>query len=751
MRDNGPTTDVEISFPEDSVLVSRTDGSGRIVFVNDAFVAVSGYSENELIGSPHNMVRHPDMPAAVFADLWRTIRADAPWEGLVKNRAKCGGFYWVQANVTPVTEDGRTIGYVSVRTKADPAAVAAADAIYSRVRQGQARHIRFKAGSIADDRLSGRLRRVTASYRGRIAISLSALCLSILLVGTIGYLGMRSATQALGEVYEKRTVALAQIQAVTGALNETLFQLSQLAQDLDEARPPAPRLQRLSRDREQLDAQSERLRGWMESPEELEAIDNWMKAKADIEERLIGPLLQYEDGSDISALRRLIGVDLSATYRKMTGLSRDLSSLQLAASGEAYQSSVGRLKTLLLAILLLAGLSVVMSGLVARGLWASMSGFLRRLEQNLFEVTRGNLRFQVRHERSPEFWQTAEAVRALRSRLQYAVVERQHIAAAAETLRRKGLLDVADNLEGEVLEAARTMAASSRQLERNAQTLGVSGHNNAGNADVVAASAGRASVNARAVAAAAETLSASILEISQQVAEASRIADEATARAGNANSFVGSLATTAATIGKVVQLIRDIAGQTSLLALNATIEAARAGDAGKGFAVVASEVKSLATQTGHATQEIGAQIASVQNETGRGVAALQDIAAVIQKVEQVSSVIAAAVQKQRGVTDEIALNAERAAQETTDVSGKIDAIVRLASSTGDAAVQVFEASSTLTQGAESIRTSLFQFLTTLRGQQDAAREPARTETTRARETRDAGEVSDDRGSIELFG
>src|SRR5690349_2477722 len=113
MRDNGPITDREVEMGDGVMLVSGTDAAGRISFANQAFVDISGFSEPELVGSPHNIVRHPHMPEAAFADLWATIKAGNPWDGLVKNRTKNGDFYWVRANVTPVVEGGQITGYIS--------------------------------------------------------------------------------------------------------------------------------------------------------------------------------------------------------------------------------------------------------------------------------------------------------------------------------------------------------------------------------------------------------------------------------------------------------------------------------------------------------------------------------------------------------------------------------------------------------------------------------------------------------------
>jgi aerotaxis receptor len=139
MRTNLPVTNREVELSADQAIVSKTDLNGNITYVNPYFVQVSGFSEDELIGAPQNILRHPDMPPEAFADLWHSIKGGTPWTGLVKNRCKNGDFYWVKANITPIREAGRTLGYMSVRTKAEPDQVAAAQAAYQLIRAGDKR------------------------------------------------------------------------------------------------------------------------------------------------------------------------------------------------------------------------------------------------------------------------------------------------------------------------------------------------------------------------------------------------------------------------------------------------------------------------------------------------------------------------------------------------------------------------------------------------------------------------------------
>ncbi|MDR1936182.1 MAG: methyl-accepting chemotaxis protein [Candidatus Accumulibacter sp.] len=137
MRKNLPVTNVETLLPEDQFIYSRTNLKGQIDEANDAFCEISGFSREELLGRPHNMVRHPDVPPAAFEDLWRDLKAGLPWRGLVKNRRKDGGFYWVVANVSPVRENGQVVGYQSVRSRPSREEVAGAEKAYARINAGE--------------------------------------------------------------------------------------------------------------------------------------------------------------------------------------------------------------------------------------------------------------------------------------------------------------------------------------------------------------------------------------------------------------------------------------------------------------------------------------------------------------------------------------------------------------------------------------------------------------------------------------
>jgi aerotaxis receptor len=161
MRQNLPVTNREVLVQDDQAIVSKTDMNGNIVYVNPYFSQVSGFSEAELLGSPQNIVRHPDMPAEAFADLWASIQAGTPWTGLVKNRCKNGDFYWVRANVTPIREAGKTIGYMSVRVKADKDQVKAAEEAYAAIRNKEGGNIVIKHGQIVRPGLAHLLHNLT--------------------------------------------------------------------------------------------------------------------------------------------------------------------------------------------------------------------------------------------------------------------------------------------------------------------------------------------------------------------------------------------------------------------------------------------------------------------------------------------------------------------------------------------------------------------------------------------------------------
>lgn len=183
MKNNGPVTGREHRIPLNSTLMSTTDIKGIITHCNGAFVEASGFSRDELIGQPHNIIRHPDMPAAAFADLWATIKQGSSWSMLVKNRRKNGDHYWVQANVTPLMSDGKIEGFLSIRTAPDRAQQKQAEALYASFRSAESRGgalgLKICRGRVISTGALGTLGRIAASAREGALTALPSLSVAL--------------------------------------------------------------------------------------------------------------------------------------------------------------------------------------------------------------------------------------------------------------------------------------------------------------------------------------------------------------------------------------------------------------------------------------------------------------------------------------------------------------------------------------------------------------------------------------------
>jgi methyl-accepting chemotaxis protein len=283
-----------------------------------------------------------------------------------------------------------------------------------------------------------------------------------------------------------------------------------------------------------------------------------------------------------------------------------------------------------------------------------------------------------------------------------------------EAAKQRALQEVAGKFEQSVGNIVTTVAAAATELEHTARSMSSIAEATSGKAVAVSAAAEQATTSVSQVANSTEELNQAVGEISRQVTQASRIASAGVVRARTTSDIMTQLSQTAEKIGQVVSLISDIAAQTNLLALNATIESARAGEAGRGFAVVAAEVKALAGQTSKATEEIGQQIAAMQDISRQSVAAISEIQSTINEIDSVSTAISAAVEEQSATTREISRSTGEAAVGTKEVTRHITEVQREASETGDAATQVVEASSELGRQAEQLRRQVDTFLASLR-------------------------------------
>jgi len=290
------------------------------------------------------------------------------------------------------------------------------------------------------------------------------------------------------------------------------------------------------------------------------------------------------------------------------------------------------------------------------------------------------------------------------------MAERRGAEEAAQRQRTATIEQMIGDFRATVTAVIAAVTDNVSRMETTARTLSSIAAEADNQARAASTSSEQTSSNVRSVAGATEELGASILEISDQASQANGVVERAAEIAQSADQLVGQLSSGAARIGDVVKLIRAIAEQTNLLALNATIEAARAGDAGRGFAVVASEVKTLASQTAKATEDISAQIGAIQGSTAQAVEAIRQISGVMGDISRFTSTIAASVEEQSASTQEIGRNVHEAATGARELAGNMATVTEAIEETNRSATHVLDASSALTAQAGTLQQAVDEFL-----------------------------------------
>jgi methyl-accepting chemotaxis protein len=368
-------------------------------------------------------------------------------------------------------------------------------------------------------------------------------------------------------------------------------------------------------------------------------------------------------------------------------------------------------------------LAIAVGALIAGVLLAWLIGHsiarpVGRLTAVMKALAAGDLDSEIgNRDRGDEIGEMARAVGVFKAsaldvrRLQ---AEKETMKKASEAERRATMLSMADAFELSVNGVVAGVAAGVGTVRSSADSMSSVAGETTRQSTAAAIASEQTAMNVQTVAASAEELSASFAEIGRQVAHSLEIAGRAVGEAEATGETVRSLADAAQKIGDVVKLIQAIAGQTNLLALNATIEAARAGEAGRGFAVVASEVKALAAQTARATEDIGLQVAAIQDVTKITVEAIGGIGATVRSVNEVAATIAAAVEEQLAATNEIARNVQEASAGTAEVSANIAGVTEAAVNSGHNAAAVLAAASDLSGQSVALQREVDAFLSGIR-------------------------------------
>ena len=706
MRVNEPVTNREIVMQDGDILVSRTDSGGRIVFVNRSFIDISGFSEQELIGQPHNIVRHPQMPKEAFADLWRTIQAGKSWEGLVKNRTKIGDFYWVRANVTPIVEEGAIKGFLSVRSKPSRDEVAAAGAVYEQFVAGRAGNRRVEGGQVVRRGLAATLSMLKQSVMARVMATLLVLSLSMALIAALGAKGQWNAGSHMGGMYEEQILPLLQLKNVADKYAVDIVDATHKVRNGGSSGLSwTEAASSIESARKAIDEQWSAFTASSLTPEETRLRDETVPLLQDADAKLdeLAAILQTQDHAKLDAFVK------DTLYQKIDPILAKISQLidiqpKLAEENLATIAAAGTMDLYVNAIVffLAIGIALVMGFVVYRSLHAPV----RRLDSQLSAIARGEYNSLVPDDPIVEYRPISAIIRAMRAQLSYGVLEKRELDEQAAQKRKQALRDMADSVESETTDTVNSIAAFTGEMSGSATQMTEAARSVSLNSQAVAAAATEALSSAQTVSSATEELAASIREIGAQVAQTAEVSRQATSTSEHAMADMNQLSSVVERITSITGVIREVAAQTNLLALNATIEAARAGDAGKGFAVVANEVKNLALQTANSTTDIERTVEEIRAATQTTISSVSNIVTRINEVNTFTTNIATAVEQQAAATGEIARSVDQVADAAKEVAQRINDVASQAELSEQQASQVSKHASQVDESVTDLRVAI---------------------------------------------
>jgi aerotaxis receptor len=689
---NQPVTQREKPFPPGCYLVSKTDLKGIITYANEAFVQLSGFTRDELMGKNHSLVRHPDMPPQAFEDLWRTVKAGLPWTGIVKNRSKDGDHYWVEAFVVPVREGDRVVGYMSVRSQPSRESVRAAETLYQQLNQTKA----------PLDSTPPWWKRI--SIRTRL-IAIMAFIAAMLAGGAlVGIGGVHLSNEALERTYLLRLEPVEKIGRVATLMSDNRGQVM-LALQHNPANPfskmhdhpVAKHLDTIVKNRDEITGLLADLKRLPLGDAQQQALTQFVETREKYVSEGLMPASEAVRAGDFDKANLLLLNQINPGYTKAFALAQDMQALVKRSALEEFSTTQERYH--LMRALSIGGTLVALL-LVAAAAWNLLVSIARPLKRALthFEqMAQGNLTDRI------DISGRDEAGRVLTD-------------LAAMQVHLKVMLD-------EIQVAARSIEQQSSRVELQTDCVVFQSEQQRDSAASVAAATEEFSQSVAEVADSANHAAEAAEGAETQVMEAQGSMERSTAATGrvveavqSSSHTIAELNQAIAKIGDISQVIKEIADQTNLLALNAAIEAARAGEMGRGFAVVADEVRKLAERTTASTADITSTVSAVRQVTDVAVSSMNRA---VTEVEQGTSMIHESMdgltritgtsREVTGMARHIADAAREQAIASEQVASNMEKIARLIDDNLDAAREAKSASDGLKGSAQELRSVVGKF------------------------------------------